>query len=343
MAIQEIAVQTQIGAIERVLIGGDLSELSELDRLAYYKATCESLGLNPLTKPFDYIELNAPGGGKKLTLYAKRDCTDQLRNNRNVSVEIVSRDVIDSVCVVTAKATMPDGRKDESIGAVPLVREGGEWTTAQGGRRFFKANGELIPLRPDDRANAIMKAETKAKRRVTLSICGLGVLDESEFDTIGELKTSAKAIDTGGHPVGTQAAADHVAETKIADAKKAAAKPTEPEPRFTVGDQEMDVPTALIGIFRALDSLHEQTADVQKSRVKAACALLEKELVTKRGRDGGEYYQRLTEDFHHDHPVISLAEIPALKMLLYKLWCEANQETSRAEARYEKRTGDLLI
>jgi len=30
----------------------------------------------------------------------------------------------------------------------------------------------------------MMKAETKAKRRVTLAICGLGFLDESEVDSI---------------------------------------------------------------------------------------------------------------------------------------------------------------
>jgi hypothetical protein len=29
-----------------------------------------------------------------------------------------------------------------------------------------------------------MKAETKAKRRVTLSICGLGLLDETEVETV---------------------------------------------------------------------------------------------------------------------------------------------------------------
>ena len=29
-----------------------------------------------------------------------------------------------------------------------------------------------------------MKAETKAKRRVTLSICGLGMLDETEVETV---------------------------------------------------------------------------------------------------------------------------------------------------------------
>lgn len=38
-------------------------------------------------------------------------------------------------------------------------------------------------------ANALMKAETKAKRRVTLSICGLGLLDESEIDTMKGAET----------------------------------------------------------------------------------------------------------------------------------------------------------
>jgi len=42
----------------------------------------------------------------------------------------------------------------------------------------------LKGLNAEDRANAIMKAETKAKRRVTLSICGLGFLDESEIENI---------------------------------------------------------------------------------------------------------------------------------------------------------------
>jgi len=39
-------------------------------------------------------------------------------------------------------------------------------------------------LKGEARSNAMMKAETKAKRRVTLSICGLGMLDESETDSI---------------------------------------------------------------------------------------------------------------------------------------------------------------
>lgn len=150
-------VTTTAGEImESVIVRGDLAKLQPEERARYYSTVCQSVGLNPLTKPFEYITLNG-----KLTLYARKDATDQLRSLRGVSVAIVSRERVDDVYVVTARATMPDGRVDESIGAVSL-----------GG-----AKGEAL-------ANALMKAETKAKRRVTLSICGLGMLDETEVETI---------------------------------------------------------------------------------------------------------------------------------------------------------------
>ena len=148
---------------EKVLLGGDLAKLTPAERLSYYNAVCTSIGLNPLTRPFEYLALNG-----KLTLYARKDCTDQLRDlpGNEISVEIVGREVMDGIYVVTAKAKNLLGRTDESIGAVP------------------------IPASSTDKANAMMKAETKAKRRVTLSICGLGMLDETEIETI-----------EGAHPI----------------------------------------------------------------------------------------------------------------------------------------------
>jgi len=49
-----------------------------------------------------------------------------------------------------------------------------------------QAKGAVVigNLKGEAKANAIMKAETKAKRRVTLSICGMGWTDESEIDSI---------------------------------------------------------------------------------------------------------------------------------------------------------------
>ena len=50
--------------------------------------------------------------------------------------------------------------------------------------RRKSAAGTSMASRRCALANAIMKTETKAKRRATLSICGLGFLDESEIETI---------------------------------------------------------------------------------------------------------------------------------------------------------------
>jgi len=44
--------------MEKVVIGGDLSELNAAQRAEYYTAVCRSLGLNPLTKPFEFLTLN---------------------------------------------------------------------------------------------------------------------------------------------------------------------------------------------------------------------------------------------------------------------------------------------
>ena len=184
---EERALTTRMDStVEAVIAKGDLSQLTPGERVLYYRQVCASLGLNALTRPFEYIELDG-----KLTLYARRDCTDQLRDIRHVGVAIVARELTEGIYTVTARGTVPDGRTDESIGAVALEKECGEWKTAQSGKRYFQGNGEWQPLRGDARANAIMRAETKAKRRVTLSIVGLGWLDETEVGTV----PSARIVD----------------------------------------------------------------------------------------------------------------------------------------------------
>ncbi len=152
----QVTAQTEAQMLEAVLLGGDLSRISAAQRLSYYRQVCESMGLNALTQPFAYIQLNG-----KLVLYAGRNCTDQLRSTRNITLSITARERHDDLYVVTARAQMPDGRADESIGAVPLGN-----------------------LKGEQLANALMRAETKAKRRVTLSICGLSFADESEVSSI---------------------------------------------------------------------------------------------------------------------------------------------------------------
>lgn len=174
MSTAEMATMDSAAVLERVVVGGNLAELKPAERMMYYKAVCESVGLNPLTKPFEYITLNG-----KLTLYARRDCTDQLRTIKGVSITKLEREAVEGVYTVTAYAQDDKGRTDSAIGAVPI----------QG-------------LQGEAKANAMMKAETKAKRRVTLSLCGLGMLDESETESIpGAVLGEPTIVTTKGAPV----------------------------------------------------------------------------------------------------------------------------------------------
>ena len=150
----EIA-RTDYSMVEQVVIGGDLSRLTPEQRVNYYRAFCDILGLNPLTKPFEYIQLNG-----RLTLYARKDATDQLRRAHNVSIVDVQVKETDSDFIVTAHGMTPDGRRDVEIGVVSKKDMRGDY------------------------GNALMKAVTKAKRRLTLSMCGLGMLDETEIETV---------------------------------------------------------------------------------------------------------------------------------------------------------------
>ena len=142
--------------IHSLVINGDLSKMTNEQKIIYYRKFCESLGLNYLTQPFQLITFQG-----KQRLYATKDCTEQLRKIHGVSITDLSTMQLNGVFVVTAKAIDKTGKTDAATGAVSI--EG---------------------LKGDNLANALMKAETKAKRRVTLSICGLGILDESETETL---------------------------------------------------------------------------------------------------------------------------------------------------------------
>lgn len=148
--------ETKMLAVESALLKNDISKLTIAEKQQYYNAICESVGLNPLTKPFAFLNLQ----GREV-FYATKDCSEQLRKIHGVSTQIVSQGVVDGLFEVHIKAIDKTGRTDEDFASIPVTN-----------------------VRGNDLANIKMKCVTKAKRRVTLSICGLGVLDESELDTI---------------------------------------------------------------------------------------------------------------------------------------------------------------
>ena len=141
--------------LEKVVIEGDLEKLSAAERMEYYEKVCDSLGLNPLTRPFDYIRLSG-----KLTLYAKKDATEQLAKMHHVSIKLQAGRSIEGVYLVQATAST-ENRSVDATGAVPIES-----------------------LKGEAKANALMKAETKACRRAVLRLVGLGWLDETEVTAV---------------------------------------------------------------------------------------------------------------------------------------------------------------
>lgn len=164
-----MATREQAGSaaevMEAVISAGDLERLTPDQRTRYYLEVCGSIGLNPLTQPFQYIRLN-----NRLTLYATKSATDQIRSLRGISVSVVSQESIGDLYVVTVEGRDASGRTDTEVGVVTMAG-----------------------LRGDNAANAIMKAVTKAKRRLTLSMAGLGLLDESELETTPAVRVTVDA------------------------------------------------------------------------------------------------------------------------------------------------------
>ena len=177
-------IMTQVNEltqIETVLVAGDLAKLNADQRLTYYQRLCESLGLNSLTQPFQYLQLSG-----RLVLYATKSCTEQLRQLHGVSITGITSAQVGDVYIVTATASDKNGRTDCATGAVAIAG-----------------------LKGDALANGLMKAESKAKRRLTLSLCGLGMLDETEIETIpGAVRAPMALPVTNGHAVAPVPAPD---------------------------------------------------------------------------------------------------------------------------------------
>jgi hypothetical protein len=147
---------TTARVIESMVLRGDISGLGPEDRSRFYIQMCDSLGLSAASQPFAILRLN----GKEI-LYPTRGATDQLAAIHRLNREIVDGPkVIDvagtKLVYASCRASHPNGRVETAVATVPAT----------------------------DLVNALMKCETKAKRRATLSILGLGMLDETELETI---------------------------------------------------------------------------------------------------------------------------------------------------------------
>lgn len=150
-----------------LMAGGDCSRLTPAQKTAYYLARCEAAGLDPRAQPFAFMKLN----GKEV-LYAQKAAADQLSAKHGLKTSIVSQTTEEGIRVVTVHVEAKDGRVTEEIGALPVK----------------SLQGEAL-------SNALMKCVTKAKRRAVLSICGLGMLDETEVESIPGAAPALRAVE----------------------------------------------------------------------------------------------------------------------------------------------------
>ncbi len=140
----------------QVVSSGDLKGLTPKQKSDYYLYRCRVEGLNPASQPFQYVTFQ----GKEI-LYGGKTAADQLRKMHGISITNVTCHDDGEYIECEVRVRDREGREDFETGVVFV--------------------GQLKGV---DRANAKMKALTKAKRRATYSICGTGVMDETEIETI---------------------------------------------------------------------------------------------------------------------------------------------------------------
>ncbi len=167
---------------DSIVLRGDLSGLNETQKRDYYLFRCRQVGLDPAAKPFDLLTLN----GKQI-LYANAGATQQLCAIHKLSTQITHRERVDGIYIVSVRCTGADGRVSENQGAVDVG----------------SLQGERL-------ANAILKATTKAIRRSVLAHCGLGMLDETEVESIPEARRESLVVTEDPAPLTVESPPDQV-------------------------------------------------------------------------------------------------------------------------------------
>jgi hypothetical protein len=162
----EISADVETAIAQMQSAGKGTDALTHEQRAGYVVALCRALRLNPLTNPVQFIKLN----GREV-LYVTRTATDQLAAMHGLNRKTIrGPEIVDiagmKVSLCTVEVSLPNGRSETATAT----------------------------LKVEDPAQLYMKLETKAKRRGTLAILGLGLLSEEEAESIpgGERETAAQ-------------------------------------------------------------------------------------------------------------------------------------------------------
>jgi hypothetical protein len=144
----------------------DWAGVSDEDKVRFASSVCKALDIPTPLNPFTFIPMKG-----KMTFYAGKEAAELLAERNKISVNITNKylDKEQNIYVVECRAQMP---------TVDYYDKKGVKTHTVHGRSIDNlAAISMHGKSGDDRANALMKAVTKAQRRTVFSAVGLSIMD----------------------------------------------------------------------------------------------------------------------------------------------------------------------
>jgi hypothetical protein len=167
--LQQVDQLTQAKDIADFLITGNLASFSKEKQIELMVNICKEVGVSPILRPLQLINFQ----GKSIW-YLSASGAEAIAAKLGIIIETLEEKELTDKCVamIRVKGTLPNGRTDTATAYLSI------------GSANLK--GEVTTLKGEAYANAMMKLESKARRRLIVRLAGLKdeyVPEESEIET----------------------------------------------------------------------------------------------------------------------------------------------------------------
>jgi hypothetical protein len=151
----------------------DLDRLSKEELQQYYLDACQFHGVPPELNVLAFTYMDSGDGARRRVLYAKKGATDIIRERLGISVADLRKEIFNGTLTYTCFGKNKDGRFEIAVGASYI--DG--------------LTGRALEV-------AIMVAQTRAIRRMTLQFAGAGLIDETELQADSKTTDVKEALTT---------------------------------------------------------------------------------------------------------------------------------------------------
>ena len=167
--LQQVDQLTQAKDIADFLITGNLASFSKEKQIELMVNICKEVGVSPVLRPLQLINFQ----GKSIW-YLSASGAEAIASKLGIVIETIEeKELLDKgVAMIKVKGTLPSGRTDTATAYLSI------------GSTNLK--GETTTLKGEAYANAMMKLESKARRRLIVRLAGLKdeyVPEENEVET----------------------------------------------------------------------------------------------------------------------------------------------------------------